>query len=45
MAVGETGDESCHMWLASLPGSLEGVEVDFLQSVGRPLVATLEVGK
>jgi hypothetical protein len=45
MAVDETGDESCHVWLAPLPGSLEGFEIDFLQSVGLPLVAPLEVGK
>jgi hypothetical protein len=34
MAVDETGDESCHVWLAPFPGSLEGFQIDFLQCFG-----------
>jgi hypothetical protein len=43
MAVGETGDKSCHVLLAPLPGCLEGFQIDFLHCVGCPFVATLEV--
>jgi hypothetical protein len=43
MAVNESGDESCHMWLAPLPGNLEGFQIDFLHCLGHPFVATLEV--
>jgi hypothetical protein len=45
MTVDETGDESCHVWLAPLSGRLEGFQIDFLHCVGRPFVATLEVAE
>jgi hypothetical protein len=30
MAMDETGDKSCHVWLAPLPGGLEGFQIDVL---------------
>jgi hypothetical protein len=43
MAMDETGNESCLVWLVPLPGSLEGFQIDFLHCLGFPLVATLEI--
>jgi hypothetical protein len=43
MAVDKPGDESCHVWLARLPGSLEGFQIDVLQCLWCPSVGTLEV--
>jgi hypothetical protein len=43
MAVDESGDKSCHVWLAPLPGSLEGFQIDFLRCLGHPFVVMLEV--
>jgi hypothetical protein len=45
MAMDETGDKSCHVWLEPLPGSLEGFQIDFLQCLGRPFVVKLEVSE
>jgi hypothetical protein len=43
MAMDETIDKACHVGLTPLPGSLESFQMDLLQSVWCPLVATLEI--